>query len=355
MRKSEQKSVTFVAVGSFFVCLAFFIVVGSIGFLSVYTGGWNEKIRDTYNDIRKYDTVDASTMNQDDIRRFVYQKVTSAKALNEGKIKFGIRIHIKDLDKQKKLMKKYFNEALSIDTDTTFDSGFYLFSNYMNTKKGFKLYIRKQTLEPSLQTYIHGFTGLFPDKLYARALLELEFTPLLNAEQNEAQKQTAEALISQVKDASVYDKIKQVHDWILDNTDYDKDYSKEVENKTFRGYDYQDISYGSIVNGKAICSGYARAFAYYMHRLGIPCVVMVGYAEDEYHAWNLVKIANKWYYVDTTWDDSSANINESDRYKYFLKGSDSFTKNHENDPKYYRYYVDTDIMDNISKRDFVGG
>ena len=43
--------------------------------------------------------------------------------------------------------------------------------------------------------------------------------------------------------------------------------------------------------------------------VGLPCIVVVGYAdnkgeftENTLHAWNLVKVCGQWYHVDPTWD-----------------------------------------------------
>ena len=58
----------------------------------------------------------------------------------------------------------------------------------------------------------------------------------------------------------------------------------------------------------------------------------------EAHAWNYVQMDDeKWYAVDPTWDDpiyvGSANgiLTNSKKYAYFLKGSDTFNKNHVSD------------------------
>ena len=124
-----------------------------------------------------------------------------------------------------------------------------------------------------------------------------------------------------------YEKILYIHDWIVENTEYENKKLANAEN-----------AYGCIVNNKAICEGYARAFKYFMDKLNIPCVFVCGDAQDENgkterHAWNYVYINNNWYAIDTTWDDpiiigngrASGNI----KYKYFLKGSKTMSKDHK--------------------------
>ena len=54
--------------------------------------------------------------------------------------------------------------------------------------------------------------------------------------------------------------------------------------------------------------------------------------KNENHAWNYVMIDNKWYGVDTTWDDpvviGGGSQTYESRYKYFLKTSEVFDKDH---------------------------
>lgn len=89
-------------------------------------------------------------------------------------------------------------------------------------------------------------------------------------------------------------------------------------------------AYGAIVNGKAVCEGFARSFKCAMDSLGIPCVIVQGYISDnggmEPHAWNYVKLEDSWYGVDVTLNNSAQN-SES----YFLRGANIMDKEHITD------------------------
>lgn len=54
--------------------------------------------------------------------------------------------------------------------------------------------------------------------------------------------------------------------------------------------------------------------------------------KSEKHAWNAVKIGEKWYLLDATWDDpvivGRGIVPQSTYYKYFLKGTNTFDKDH---------------------------
>lgn len=124
-----------------------------------------------------------------------------------------------------------------------------------------------------------------------------------------------------------YDKIVKAHNWLIDNVEYDT---------TLSGENIYNI-YGALISGKAVCEGYAEAFKYLMDAVGIPCVLVVGQATNsagntESHEWNYVKLNNKWYAIDCTWDDplitGNGNVTREIRYKYFLKGETSISKNH---------------------------
>ena len=89
---------------------------------------------------------------------------------------------------------------------------------------------------------------------------------------------------------SAYEKELAIHDALLNQCQY-----KEGN--------YPYSAYGALVEGMAVCEGYARAFQYLMHQTGISCMVVSGFGNGEAHAWNAVQIGSSWYYTDVTWDD----------------------------------------------------
>ena len=73
-------------------------------------------------------------------------------------------------------------------------------------------------------------------------------------------------------------------------------------------------SYGAIVEGQAVCEGYAEALQYLLQRSGICSFIITGSsinpttAQAEGHAWCAVKIDGNFYHVDLTWNDQGANL-----------------------------------------------
>lgn len=81
-------------------------------------------------------------------------------------------------------------------------------------------------------------------------------------------------------------------------------------------------AYSALVNGRTVCAGYARAFQYLMQQLGVPCYYCTGYA-GENHAWNIVRLDDGYYNVDTTWDDTGDGT-----YDYFNKTDADYADSH---------------------------
>lgn len=126
-----------------------------------------------------------------------------------------------------------------------------------------------------------------------------------------------------------YDKELYLHDRLLAHVTYDDAYLNEQN------------AYTAIVEGKAVCAGYAFAFQYLLMRNGIESYYVVGTAGVDKagkpvgHAWNIAKISGVWYYVDPTWDDSDDEY--APYHAYFNLDTDLLTRDHALDP--YPYNV----------------
>lgn len=152
------------------------------------------------------------------------------------------------------------------------------------------------------------------------------------------------------KTGDTYQDIKMVHDYLVDNIEYDTTIAKA---------NIYDV-YGALINHVAVCEGYARSFKYIMDSMQIPCVLVIGKGTNsegktENHAWNYVQVEGTWYAIDTTWDDpvvsGGGKVSNESKYRYFLKGSNNFNRDHTPsgqftpDGKVFEY-------PNISSQDF---
>ena len=154
-----------------------------------------------------------------------------------------------------------------------------------------------------------------------------EFSSKAEVDQAIAQIEQVKNQILQNKTGNTYEDIKMVHDYLVDNINYESSLAKQ---------NIYNI-YGALVNRECVCEGYARAFKYLLDELNIPCIMVIGtgtnsQGETENHAWNYVQLGGNWYAVDTTWDDpvviGGGTASEESRYKYFLVGREIIDQDH---------------------------
>ena len=128
-------------------------------------------------------------------------------------------------------------------------------------------------------------------------------------------------------------KIKTIHDYIINNTKYDKQ-----RNETNDSIYHSNTAIGPLFEGYAICSGYSDAMELFLEKLNIKSFKVA----SNLHIWNSVYINNAWKQLDLTWDDPITNTNQDYLYyKYFLvdaknlKSLDTETDQHDYDKTVY--------------------
>ena len=113
------------------------------------------------------------------------------------------------------------------------------------------------------------------------------------------------------------DKIKVIHDYIINNTEYDKLKSENIKDDTYKS----NTAYGVLMQGYGICSGYADTMAIFLDKFGIKNYKI----SNDTHIWNLVFINGVWTHLDATWDDPISEFN-ANRDTYFLISYDELIK-----------------------------
>lgn len=125
-----------------------------------------------------------------------------------------------------------------------------------------------------------------------------------------------------------YEKELYLHDYLVKNCEYD---SEALTNEDFAN---AHTAYGAIVEGKAVCEGYARAMQLLLSRAGVDAYVIAGTTIDSLgitgkHMWNVVKIDSGWYHLDVTWDDPiSTTKDRALRHSYFNLTDEEIGRNH---------------------------
>ncbi len=105
------------------------------------------------------------------------------------------------------------------------------------------------------------------------------------------------------------EKIKNIHDYIINNTKYDSLKNDNVSDTTYKS----NTAYGVLIQGYGICSGYADTMAIFLNKIGVENYKI----SNETHIWNLVHINGVWRHLDATWDDPISEFN-ANRNTYFL-------------------------------------
>ena len=124
------------------------------------------------------------------------------------------------------------------------------------------------------------------------------------------------------KEMTDYEKIYAAHAWLVQNVKYDK-----TLYKTGTVPAVSHTAKGAFNRGIAVCDGYSKAFIIIMEHYGIKCRMVTG----GYHAWNMVKIKNKWYHIDCTYDDPVVNGSFNNKIvfmDFFLKTDKEMRKTH---------------------------
>lgn len=128
-------------------------------------------------------------------------------------------------------------------------------------------------------------------------VVNYEFETIVPQESRASMKEqleaAADACINQIwSEASDYQKIKYVYEYIINTTDYDAGAA-----------DTQNIQ-SALLYHASVCAGYSKAFQYILNRMGMFCTYITGTIKDGGdHGWNMVRIDDNYYYVDVTWGD----------------------------------------------------
>ncbi len=106
-----------------------------------------------------------------------------------------------------------------------------------------------------------------------------------------------------------YQKVKAIYDYLCTNVEYSSNEEIADNDK------HEHSAYAALVGGEAVCQGYATAFYRLALEAGVDARCISGTGNGGPHAWNIVKLGNKYYNLDSTWDAGRT------EYGYFLLGS----------------------------------
>ena len=185
---------------------------------------------------------------------------------------------------------------------------FYCPKEYINCIMDVQYLSKDENILTHLNNFVHPFNSFSSLKtnISDTGEINIEITPIYSEEEiskikSEVNKIINNNITKDVKDD--YDKIKIIHDYIINNTKYDIKNDKSI--KSYNAY--------------GTCNGYTDLMAIFLSEMGYQNFKIATTTKTSGHVWNAVNINNEWLHLDLTWDDPVSNDNENYLYhKYFL-------------------------------------
>lgn len=223
---------------------------------------------------------------------------------------------------KEELIDIYFNVLNNGYNEFTF----YCPKEYKSCTKDVESIGNDSKLMSNINNYVHPYNSFktIKTKVSSNNEITLEIQKKYSEEKINKTNELINNVISELDLNNIDDltKIERIHNYILNHTVYDKNTNNFDINS----------AYGSLIEGHAVCSGYADAFSIFMNIYKIPNIRV----SSENHLWNLVYINGKWLHIDLTWDDSENNKYDNN---YFLITKEKLfsldTKEHNFDESFF--------------------
>ena len=209
---------------------------------------------------------------------------------------------------------------------TTIDSGwktftFYCPKEYVKCVEDITVITDDQEILTHLNNFVHPYNSFSNIKttISESGEITLEINYLYTKEKINAINKKVDEIIKNniTKEMDDYDKIKVIHDYLINNSKYDVKRNDEKDT-TYDSY----TAYGPLIEGYATCNGYTDAMAIFLNRFDYKNFKIATTPDNKNltgHIWNAVYINNRWVHLDVTWDDPvSDNGKDYLLHKYFL-------------------------------------
>ena len=102
------------------------------------------------------------------------------------------------------------------------------------------------------------------------------------------------------------EKVLYTYDYIIQHTTYNLD------------AEYRSVASGPLLEGEAVCAGYADAMLLILELEGIECKAVYNSSPKPTHEWVAVKLDGEWYQVDPTWGDTRSRQKPKTDYRFLL-------------------------------------
>lgn len=157
--------------------------------------------------------------------------------------------------------------------------------------------------------------------LMLRAHQDASFLPALS-EKSRLALRKAQQIVAEVCSLyrSEYERAVALHDYIVLNTRYESRLGIAAR---------ADATTKLLLDGVAVCDGYAHCYGMLLSMAGIENKFLVGKGDGIEHIWNLVRLEGKWTHIDITYNDPKPDQAGRVMYTYFGMSDARMASNHQ--------------------------
>lgn len=151
----------------------------------------------------------------------------------------------------------------------------------------------------------------------------------------------AEALAAEsiTEDMTEEQKLRALHDTLVRLCSYDTDTAAQA---TPDGASAPFAADGALLDHRAVCAGYGRAFGMLCEAAGLESIYVA--SEEMNHGWNAVRLDGQTYFIDCTFDDPVPDRGEYVSDQFFMLTAEELSKTHVWDETFYEQ-----VLDNMEK------
>lgn len=225
---------------------------------------------------------------------------------------FGVNLSVNNLQELENVIKNELynrNPHFTINYDGSNDNLENSLNNIINSDA---------YLSNSINSYMWSYEGY-----NYNFEVEINATHIVSYKEELKSNEKIDSVLNEIisQNMNVHEKIKSINDWIVLNGKYDT---------TLINNSHYDL----LFEGNSICNGYALLTYKMLSKLNIPVKLIVGYGNSGPHIWNMLKIDDYWFHLDTTFNDPVPDNEGVVSYDYFLLSDNEIKKDHSFEDNY---------------------
>lgn len=133
------------------------------------------------------------------------------------------------------------------------------------------------------------------------------------------------------------EQLRALHDVLIRGCVYDAPTATRSPD-TLDGFLPPFTAYGALLEGKAVCAGYARAYMLLAQAAGFEVIYVT--SPEMNHGWNAVRLDGVTYYIDCTFDDPTPDMGQYVLHDYCLVTAEQLRRTHAWDEAFYEALLD---------------